>query len=66
MLRYTEAIADVLPSQTEKFWYCLGILLLRYLAPEFRRLSATIKHLPLYPQGDRLGFRGPKKDKQQY
>ena len=31
--------ADILPKQSEKFWNCLIILLLTYLAPEFRRLK---------------------------
>ena len=36
--------ADALPRQTEKYWICLGILLLTYLAPEFWRLCSDINY----------------------
>ena len=41
---FSSFFADVLPRQSEKFGNCLRILLLTYLAPEFRRLFVASEY----------------------
>ena len=59
----TKTTPGFLPADGEASWSLLesSVSLL-----SGGRLSATRKHLVLYPQGDRSGVRKPKKDKHQH
>ena len=58
----TKTTPAFLPADGEASWSLLpstGLFTIR-------QHSATRKHLPLYPQGDRSGLRKLKKDKHQH
>ena len=39
---FSSVLTDILLNQTEKFWNCLGILLLAYLAPELQKQALDV------------------------